>query len=159
MSKARKYSTAFACSMLQSVMAMEIESVYNDRKAVLVSSACDTLKCMGQKWKGTCPVIQFVHPQNRTVDSSNVFLVEEYKIIRTKLESILGVKITDEAINSAIEVYNANRTACNEFLDVAANYPNIVDPVSRHAVMKARYFMDKAKHTDLVKELTAELKA
>ncbi|MGL4791736.1 MAG: 2-hydroxyacyl-CoA dehydratase, partial [Anaerotignaceae bacterium] len=95
-SKVRTYLPAFACSIMQSVMELEIEGVCDELKAVLVSSPCDTLKCMGQKWKGTSPVIQFVHPQNRTVNSSNVFLVEEYKIIRTKLENILGVTITDE---------------------------------------------------------------
>lgn len=159
LAKSSTYLPAFACSIMQSIMEMELEGVYDVLDAVLVSSPCDTLKCMGQKWKGTCPVIQFVHPQNRTLDSSNVFLVEEYKIIRTKLEDILGVKITDEAINKSIEVYNENRAVMREFSKVAAEYPQFVDPIKRHAVIKARYFMDKAKHTEMVKELIAELKA
>ena len=158
-SKARTYLPAFACSIMQSIMEMELEGVYDDLKAVLVSSPCDTLKCMGQKWKGKCPVIQFVHPQNRNLESANVFLVEEYKLVRKALEEALGVTITDEAINKAIDVYNENRQAVRKFLEVAADYPQVIDPVARHAIMKARFVMDKADHTAAIKELTAELEA
>ena len=46
-----------------------------------------------------------------------------------------------------------------EFVKVAADYPQVIDAVSRHAVFKARQFMLKEKHTELVKELIAEVKA
>lgn len=45
-----------------------------------------------------------------------------------------------------------------EFVKVAADYPQVIDPVARHAVFKSRMFMDKAKHTVLVKELMEEIK-
>lgn len=159
LSKASTYLPAFACSIMQSIMEMELEGVYDELKAVVISSPCDTLKCMGQKWKGKAEAIQFVHPQNRGLASANGFLAEEYKIILTKLERILDVKITDEALNNAIEVYNANRAVMREFAEIAAKYPQVIDPVKRHAVIKSRFFMDKAKHTEMVTELIAELKA
>ncbi len=158
-SKANTYLPAFACSIMQSVMEMELEGVYDILKAVVISSPCDTLKCIGQKWKGTCPSIQFVHPQNRNIEAANGFLAEEYRIIRDKLENILNVKITDEAIDKAIEVYNENRATMREFVKVVAEYPHVICPVGRHTVLKARYFMDKAEHTKLVKELISEIKA
>ena len=45
-----------------------------------------------------------------------------------------------------------------EFVKTAAEYPNIIDPISRHAVFKSRMFMDKAKHAVLVKELIEEIR-
>lgn len=158
-SKARTYLPAFACSIMQSVMELECEGAYDCLDAVLMSVPCDTLKCLSQKWKGTSPVIVFTHPQNRKLEAANTFLVTEYKIVKEKLEKILGVTITDEAINKAIEVYNANKKVCREFCDVAGKYPVTIDPVKRHAVMKSRMFMDKAKHTEMVNEILAELKA
>ena len=56
-------------------------------------------------------------------------------------------------------IYNENRQVMREFVKVAADYPQIIDPVSRHAVFKSRMFMLKEDHTALVKELIAELKA
>lgn len=158
-SKARTYLPAFACSIMQSIMELECNGTYDDLEAVIFSAPCDTLKCMGQKWKGKCPAIQFVHPQNVIVEGSTKFLATEYAIIKEKLENILGEKITDEAIDKAIAVYNEHRATMREFCKVAADYPQVVDPIKRHAVIKAGFFMDKAKHTAAVKELIAELKA
>jgi Benzoyl-CoA reductase/2-hydroxyglutaryl-CoA dehydratase subunit, BcrC/BadD/HgdB len=157
-SKARAYLPAFACSIMQTVMEMEVEGVYDGLKAVLFSVPCDTLKCLSQKWKGTSPVIVFTHPQNRVIEGANDFLVQEYEIIKGKLESILGVKITDEALNKSIDVYNENRSVMREFCDVVAEYPQIITPKLRHAVIKARFFMEKSRHTALVQELIAEIK-
>ncbi|EES91565.1 MULTISPECIES: 2-hydroxyacyl-CoA dehydratase subunit D [Clostridium] len=158
-SKARTYLPPFACSIMQSVMEMQLEGVYDDLAAVLFSVPCDTLKCLSQKWKGTSPVIVFTHPQNRKLEAANKFLVEEFKLVREKLEKILNVKITDEAINNSIEVYNENRRVMREFSDLTAEYPNVIDAVKRHAVIKARFFMEKSKHTAMVKELIKEVKA
>ncbi|SHJ08296.1 Benzoyl-CoA reductase/2-hydroxyglutaryl-CoA dehydratase subunit, BcrC/BadD/HgdB [Dethiosulfatibacter aminovorans DSM 17477] len=155
--KARTYLPPFACSIMQSIMEMQIEGAYDDLKAVLISVPCDTLKCISQKWKGTSPTIVFTHPQNRKIKGANRFLVEEFKIIKSKLENILGVEITEEAIEKSIEVYNENRSAMREFVKTAADYPDVIDPVKRHNVIKSRYFMEKSEHTALIKELNQEI--
>ena len=160
-SKARTYLPPFACSIMQSVMELQLEGVYDDLEAVIFSVPCDTLKCMSQKWNRPVPAIVFTHPQNRKIakDAANVFAREEFNIVKEKLEDILDVHISNEAIKNSIAVYNENRAACREFSDVAAEYAAVVTPSDRHAVIKARWFMEKSRHTALVKELIAALKA
>lgn len=158
-SKARAYLPPFACSIMQAVMEFELGGVYDGLKAVIFSSPCDTLKCIAQKWKGVCPTIQFTHPQNRHLESANVFLTTEYEIVRAKLEEIIGEKITDEAISHSIDIYNENRAVMREFVQVAARYPQILTAQKRHAVIKSRFFMEKSKHTQKVRELIDEIKA
>ncbi len=158
-SKARTYLPPFACSIMQQVMELQCEGAYDDLAAVLFSVPCDTLKCLSQKWKGTSPVIVFTHPQNRGLEAANTFLVKEYELVKAQLEHYLGVKITNADLERSIAIYNENRQVMREFVKVAADYPQIIDAVSRHAVFKARQFMLKEKHTELVKELIAEVKA
>lgn len=160
-SKARTYLPPFACSIMQSVMELQLEGVYDDLEAVIFSVPCDTLKCMSQKWNRPVPAIVFAHPQNRKIakDAANVFAREEFNIVKEKLEDILDVHISNKAIKNSIAVYNENRAACREFSDVAAEYAAVVTPSDRHAVIKARWFMEKSRHTALVKELIAALKA
>ena len=160
-SKARTYLPPFACSIMQSVMDLQLEGVYDDLEAVIFSVPCDTLKCMSQKWNRPVPAIVFTHPQNRKIakDAANVFAREEFNIVKEKLEDILDVHISNKAIKNSIAVYNENRAACREFSDVAAEYAAVVTPSDRHAVIKARWFMEKSRHTALVKELIAALKA
>ena len=160
-SKARTYLPPFACSIMQSVMELQLEGVYDDLEAVIFSVPCDTFKCMSQKWNRPVPAIVFTHPQNRKIakDAANVFAREEFNIVKEKLEDILDVHISNKAIKNSIAVYNENRAACREFSDVAAEYAAVVTPSDRHAVIKARWFMEKSRHTALVKELIAALKA
>ena len=160
-SKARTYLPPFACSIMQSVMELQLEGVYDDLEAVIFSVPCDTLKCMSQKWNRLVPAIVFTHPQNRKIakDAANVFAREEFNIVKEKLEDILDVHISNKAIKNSIAVYNENRAVCREFSDVAAEYAAVVTPSDRHAVIKARWFMEKSRHTALVKELIAALKA
>ncbi|MCD8036969.1 MAG: 2-hydroxyacyl-CoA dehydratase family protein [Clostridiales bacterium] len=157
-SNARTYLAPFACSIMQAVMELECSGTYDDLEAVIFSTPCDTLKDMSQKWKGKCSVIVFTHPQNRALEAANTYLVEEYKIVKEKLEEVTGTQITNSDIEKAIVVYNENKAVMREFSKVAADYPQIIDPIARHAVFKSRMFMDKAKHTVLVKELIEELK-
>ena len=158
-SKARTYLPAFACSIMQQIMELQCEGAYDDLAAVLFSVPCDTLKCLSQKWKGANPVITFTHPQNRGLEAANQFLVTEYELVKKQLEAYLGVKITNAALENSIAIYNENRAVMREFVKVAADYPQVISAVDRHAVFKARQFMLKEKHTALVKELIEEIKA
>lgn len=160
-SKARSFLPPFACSIMQSVMELQLDGVYDDLDAVVFSVPCDTLKCMSQKWKGKAPALVFTHPQNRKMAkaAANVFCREEYAILKEKLEDLLDTRITTRALRHAIDVYNENRQAVREFSDLVAENPGLISPADRHAVIKARWFMDKAKHTAALKELNAAIKA
>lgn len=157
--KARTYLPPFACSVMQQVMELECEGAYDDLTAVVFSVPCDTLKCMSQKWKGTSPVLVFTHPQNRGLEAANRFLEREYAILKEKLEDITGVKITNAALERSIQIYNENRAAMREFSALAARCPQVISAVDRHAVFKARLFMEKSRHTALVRSLMEAVRA
>lgn len=157
--KARAYLPPFACSVMQQVMELECEGAYDDLAAVVFSVPCDTLKCMSQKWKGTSPVLVFTHPQNRGLEAANRFLEREYAILKEKLENVTGVKITNAALEHSIQVYNENRAVMREFSVLAAQYPQVISAVDRHAVFKSRLFLEKSRHTALVKQLMEAVRA
>lgn len=157
--KARAYLPPFACSVMQQVMELECEGAYDDLAAVVFSVPCDTLKCMSQKWKVTSPVLVFTHPQNRGLEAANRFLEREYAILKEKLENVTGVKITNAALEHSIQVYNENRAVMREFSALAAQYPQVISAVDRHAVFKSRLFIEKSRHTALVKQLMEAVRA
>lgn len=152
-SKARAFLPPFACSIMQQVMELECDGVYDDLAAVVFSVPCDTLKCMSQKWKGKAPALVFTHPQNRGLESANRFLEHEYAILKEKLEGITGVPITNAALENSIHIYNENRAIMREFSRLAAEYPQVISAVDRHAVFKSRMFLEKSRHTALVRSL------
>lgn len=155
---ARTYLPPFACSIMQSILEYETNGTYDCLGAVLIPAPCDTLKCIGQKWKGKCPAVPFVHPQHRKSEASLEFLAGQYRMIRSRLEEILGVTITNEALADAISFYNKYRSAMREFTKVAAKYPQTITPVVRHNIIKASYFMDKADYLPIIQGITKELR-
>ena len=158
-SKARTYLPPFACSIMQQVMELECDGAYDILDAVVFSVPCDTLKCMSQKWKGSAPVLVFTHPQNRGLESANRFLEHEYAVLQEKLEAVTGVKITNAALERSIQVYNENRAVMREFAQLAGAYPQVISAVDRHAVFKSRLFMEKSRHTALVRQLMEAVRA
>lgn len=156
------YLPSFACSIMRAIMEFAMRGVYNDLSAVVCPMHCDTLKCIGENWKvgiSEVPCFCLVYPQNRKNPSGISYLTTEFEHLRKKLESLSGRTITDEAINQAIVIYNEHRKTIREFTRVARDYPLTIRAQKRHMVIKSGFFMDKAKHTLLVKSLISELKA
>lgn len=156
------YLPSFACSIMRAIMEFAMRGVYNDLSAVVCPMHCDTLKCIGENWKvgiSQVPCFCLVYPQNRKNPSGISYLTTEFEHLRKKLESLSGRTITDEAINQAIVIYNEHRKTIREFTRVARDYPLTIRAQKRHMVIKSGFFMDKAKHTLLVKSLISELKA
>ena len=160
-SKAAKYFPSFACSIMQAVMEYAESGNYKDLDGFLVSTPCDTLKCVTQDLLSACPdkaVICITYPQNNKPESSVRYTMTELYKVKEKLEKLSGQKILSENIAKSIEIYNANRLAMQEFYRIAAQNPGIVSAKNRHIVAKSSYFMLKEEHTALVEELNSLLK-
>ncbi len=157
--KARAYIQPFACSIMQSILEYQLQGSYDLLDVAIIPTLCDTLKCIGQKWKANCPVIQITYPQNRAIEAANLYLESEYQMVRNKLEKLLNMEITDKEIENSIEIYNQNRNAVLTFTEVANHHLDIIMPRVRHGIIKSRFFMDKKDHTEKLNELVKELNA
>jgi len=161
-SKAAKYFPAFACSIMQAVMEYAEGGAYAALDGFLVSAPCDTLKCVTQDLMAACPdkeVICIVYPQNNKPEHAVRYTMTELYKVKVRLEKLGGKKIEDSAIKRSIEIYNENRLAMQEFYSIAAANPGVVNARDRHIVAKSSYFMDKAEHSALVRELNDLLRA
>ncbi|WP_455129682.1 2-hydroxyacyl-CoA dehydratase subunit D [Pseudoramibacter alactolyticus] len=105
-----------------------------------------------------CPAVSFVHPQHRDVPGAVAFLAHEYRMVRKKLEILLDVKITDEALDGSIKDYNDCRQTMRTFGRVAAHHLDIITPTIRHLIIKAYYFMDVCEYIAAVRKLTKLLR-
>lgn len=160
--KTRAAWPSFVCSVAQSITELEALGAYRDLDAVVFSVPCDTLKCLSQKWDSSgVPAIVFTHPQNRrdSEQAACAFAREEYRIVKEKLEALLRVSISTDALKASIRIYNENRAACRAFSDACAQYAGLIKPSWRHTVFRARWFMEKSAHTALVNELMEAVRA
>jgi benzoyl-CoA reductase/2-hydroxyglutaryl-CoA dehydratase subunit BcrC/BadD/HgdB len=157
-----RYFPAFTCSLLHTVLELGLRGALNVLSAIMVPLCCDSLKCFGPNWKygvGTIPVIDVAWAQNRKTEAGEEFTRARFRRVLEKLEEIAGRTVSDGEIAGAVAVYNENRAALRAFSAAAAAHPEAVTPAARCEVIKVGYFLDRAAHTALLRELTAALNA
>jgi benzoyl-CoA reductase/2-hydroxyglutaryl-CoA dehydratase subunit BcrC/BadD/HgdB len=158
--EAARYFPSFICSIMQTSLELGLSGKLDGLSGMIIPALCDSMKCMGQNWKAgvkTVPYIPLFHPQNRGTKAGIDFLVSEYRKVLGQLEEIAGHSASDEDIERAISIYNAQRLAMRRFGAVSARYPQIITPLRRCAVIKSAGFLDAALHTAIVSELCYEL--
>lgn len=157
--RAKEYCATFYCSLAQLAVEMMLDGTLDEIDGVITPTMCDTLRPMSQNIKTVMGdrAIFLAHPQNRFKDYGIEFCMEAYGEVKAKLEKIAGKEITNEAIRSAIVVYNKYRAAKRRFVELAGTHPGTVSAVSRSAVLKASYFMDKKEYTEKLEALNAGL--
>ena len=159
---ADKYLQSFCCSIMRTNIEFGMRGVYDELKAVIIPTFCDTLKCIVENWKVAVPqvpTIAMAYPQHGDLPAGVDFMISETKRVKHELEMILGKIIVEEEVEAAFEVYEDYRKTMREFTEVAAQHPEIIGAKTRHLIIKAGQFMDKAVYTKDVKEIIEGLKA
>lgn len=158
---ADKYLQSFCCSIMRSNIEYGMKGTYNMLKGIVLPTFCDTLKCICENWKvavPNIPVIPIVYPQNRGLQCGFEYIISEFLRVKSELEKLTGREISDQAVADAYELYEEYRATMREFTEVAADYPKTIDARTRHMILKAGYFMDKAEYTKKIQALTQALK-
>ncbi len=159
---ADKYLQSFCCSIMRINLEYALRGVYNDVKAVLIPTFCDTMKCIVENWKlalPQVPTIAFAYPQHHKLQAGMEFTIDEIKRVKHELELALHKIITNEEVEKAFRVYEDWRKTMREFTALAAQHPEIITAKKRYAIIKAGCYMDKAVYTKLVKEINEGLKS
>ena len=161
-SQAKEYCATFYCTIAQLDLEMLLDGTMDLLDGVITPSICDTLRPMTQNirvaMEGKLPTIFLAHPQFRKPAFGLEFCRAQYTHVKTELEKITGKKIEDEAIRESITVYNTSRKARREFVKLAGEHCDVIDPIMRSAVLKSAWFMRKEEHTEKLEALNAELR-
>lgn len=160
--RADKYLQSFCCSIMRINLEYALRGVYDELKAVVIPTYCDSMKCVVENWKlalPKVPTIAFAYPQQRKLQAGMDFTIDEIKRVKHELELILHRIITYEQVEDAFRVYEEYRTTMRAFTDLAAEHPDIITAKKRQLIIKAGCYMDKAVYTAMVKEINEGLRA
>ena len=158
---AREYYAPFFCTIAQMGLELSLNGKLKGLSGLIMSSLCDTLRSSTQNFQAVDPDMPFFYlsfPQNRRPEYGLSFLVSQYTELLSGLESISGIRATDESLHEAIRVCNSNRVARREFIGLCREHPDVISNKSRCTVLKSSYFMAKPEHTALLSELNTELR-
>lgn len=158
---AAKYNPVFTCSIMRSCLDFGMTGKYRGLSCVIMPMLCDTFRGMSAGWRAgvkDIPIISFIHPQNREDSNAKEFLTTEYHAVGKRFEELVETKIDNAKLNKSIDIYNTHSATMMEFTKIAKNHLDIIDPITRHAVMKSGTFMLKEEHTTIVHQIIEELR-
>lgn len=158
---ADKYLQSFCCSIMRSNMEYGMKGSYNMLQGIVLPAFCDTLKCVCENWKVAVPHISIVpiaYPQNRTLDCGFEYLIHEFDRVKNEIERLLGVQISDDKLKEAFDLYEDYRATMRAFTEAAADHPEIIGARTRHLIIKAGQFLDKAVYKEDIKLIMESLK-
>ena len=161
--RSKEYCATFYCTIAQLALEMLLDGTMDQLDALITPTICDTLRPMSQNFRvavgSKIPCIFLAHPQNRFADWGVEFCKDQCRSVLEKLAFLAGHDVTNKDILKAIKVYNASRAARREFVKLANEHCDVVNPIQRSAVLKASYFMLKDEYTEKLVALNEELKA
>ena len=161
--KAKDYFPTFYYSLALRCMEMALDGTLDGLSASMITTLDDTLRPFSQNYKVSAgrkiPMVFLNHAQHRKEDFGRNYNAKIFRNAKEELEKICDVKITDENLKKAFEVYNENRAEKKRFIKLTASHPQSIKASDRTNVLKSGYFMLKDENTALLKELNAKLEA
>lgn len=161
--QAKNYFPTFYYSLALRCLEMALDGTLDGLSASMVTTLDDTLRPFSQNYKVSAgrkiPMIFLNHGQHRKEEFGKKYNAKIFNKAKEELEKICDVKITDENLRKAFEVYNENRAEKRKFIKLAASHPQTIKASDRCYVLKSSYFMLKHEHTELLKKLNEKLAA
>lgn len=155
-----RYLQVFCCSIMKANTEQALLGQYDILSAVIITSFCDTLKCIIENWKTALPqltIIPMIYPQNRKIQPGKVFMREELERVKKELERVAGKEIMEADLEKSVDLYDEYRSAMQEFTEIVQKQPTLFNAKTRHLIIKAAYFMDKKIYTEKIRKLTHEI--
>lgn len=161
--QAKNYFPTFYYSLALRCLEMALDGTLDGLSASMITTLDDTLRPFSQNYKVSAgrkiPMIFLNHGQHRKEEFGKKYNARIFNKAKEELEKICDVKITDENLKKAFEVYNENRAEKRKFIKLAAIHPQTIKASDRCHVLKSSYFMLKHEHTELLKKLNEKLEA
>ena len=148
-----RYLPTGACPPSRNIMLQLMKNHYDYLAGLGCGEGCQWLRHTYSSWElhGNTPYMQHVyvpiHPQGH---GASDLLHGELQIFKESLEKWTGKAITNEAIDSAIDIYNTNRRLLRRLYELRrADFPVVLGSEAMTIVL-ASQVMDKAEHNKLL---------
>jgi len=149
------YYQSYICRIPRSTIELGVTGRLDCLDGALFPSICDVIRNLSGMWKILFKdkyVRYFDVPQTYTDEIGGNYYVQELEELRDGLEKLGGKKITDEAINNSIALYNENRNVINDVYSLRAKTPWKVPTSEVYLLLRAGMILPVEEHTQMVRD-------
>lgn len=148
-----------ACDQVRSSFDSLLKGKYDFLDGIATIHVCDQVRFFMEVWQLDHPV-DFFHQMWRPhkLDSTNqVLLRSELQRLISSLEEYMGTKISTEALQASIELYNESRAMMRRLNDLRKERPGIIGAADMVWVVAASMFIPREEHNALLAQLLVKL--
>ncbi len=148
------------CPFCRDCLAQGLKGRYDYLNGLMIAQSCLHIRQTYTSWeKHLPPEFKYYMPHPMKLQSPRAlpYLTEEIKIFKKAVEEWIGVEITDEKLNDAIEVCNENRRLMRQIYDLRkSDNPPLTGEEAMEMVISSQ-MVDKAEHNEELRKVLAEL--
>ncbi|MEW6079909.1 MAG: 2-hydroxyacyl-CoA dehydratase family protein [Thermodesulfobacteriota bacterium] len=159
------YFGPVVCSFPKSLLQMAGEEKYRFLDGAVTSSVCDTMRRLDECWRKAAregeavipPFFKYFAVPHKSYDFSLEWFSEELRLHIRELEAHFGVRVTKEALNDSIRLYNHGRRLLKK-LDEIRSRPDVpISGADALSVFVAAVSMPMEQFVEMAEALLAEL--
>ena len=148
-----------ACDQVRSSFDSLLKGKYDFLDGIAAIHVCDQVRFFLEVWQLDHPV-DFFHQMWRPYkldETTQVFLRSELERLIGSLEEFLGAKITDQALQSSIGIYNESRAMMRKLNALRKEKPGLISAADMVRVVAASMFIPREEHNELLRQLVSKL--
>ena len=152
------YYQSYICRIPRSTIELAVTGRLDFVDGMLFPSICDVIRNLSGMWQLMFEdkyIRYFDVPQNYDDEIGGQYYATELQELREGLEGISGNRITDEALQTSIAIYNENRRLIRDLYTFRAETPWNAPASEVYLVLRAGMVLPVEDHSQLITEYLA----
>jgi len=158
--KGDAYYQSYICHIPRSIIELALDKHFEGFDGFVFPSICDVIRNLSgifrqQKIGKFIKYMDF--PQNFSPQIGGTFYKQEMQHVMDYITEITGVKVTEEALNNSIALYNKNRQLIETIYRVRQDYPWRMTMEEVYYVVRAGTVMPVEEHNEILEQVCAHI--
>jgi benzoyl-CoA reductase subunit C len=143
---------SYLCSILKTSLELVLSKKV-ELDMFVTHPICDAARNLAAIWGRNfdypCQILYL--PQNANSTASATYLSEEYARVQAEIEAITENKVTVEALNNSLSVYNENRSLLRQLYEIKRKQPWLISAYEAYLLTNVGGLILREEHNELLK--------
>lgn len=154
--KGDAYYQSYICHLPRGIIEMALDKNLDDFDGFMFPAICDCVRNLSGMFKLSKKgkfQRYFDYPQNFDPKIGGIFYSQEMEKIMEDMYAINKVKVTDEKLTEAIQLYNTNRKLIEAIYDIRQEYPWRLSAVETYHILRAGLAIPVEQHNKILQQV------
>lgn len=159
--KGDAYYQSYICHIPRSIIELALDKHFDTFDGFVFPSICDVIRNLSgifRQLKVGSFIKYFDFPQNFSPSIGGVFYQQEMEHVIDYITKITGVKVTTEALNNSIKLYNKNRELIETIYNIRQDFPWRLTIEEVYYILRAGTVIPVEEHNEILEQVCAALK-